>query len=146
MDTLRIFLTEDREIIRRGVTGFIEKISDMDVVGSATDGDVAVRLAREFHPDVMIMDVTMPRSMGIPAAERIRDEVRNETFRALCELLTIVSKLTEAESVKVILYRNRNAERVHAEDEEDAAAFGRVRKDAVDGSGFGIFNMHEAQI
>jgi len=44
MDNLRIFLTEDREIIRRRITGFIEKISDMNVVGSATDGDAAGEL------------------------------------------------------------------------------------------------------
>ncbi len=142
MDNLRFFVTEDQEIVRRGIGGFIEKIARMDMVGSATDSDTAVRLTREFKPDVMIMDVAIPQPGGTRSAERIREDVRNETFRAVFDLLDLVAKLTRAKSVKVTLYRNRNAEPRHAEDEEGAAAVGRVRKD-FDGSGFGLFNIQE---
>ncbi len=66
----RILLVEDHAIVRSGIRALLES-SGMEVVGEAADGLEAVRLANEMSPDLILMDVAMPRVNGIEAAREI---------------------------------------------------------------------------
>jgi AmiR/NasT family two-component response regulator len=70
---MKILIAEDETIIRLDLKGLLER-AGYDVVGEARDGEEAVALAREARPDLVVMDVKMPRLDGIEAARRILDE------------------------------------------------------------------------
>jgi DNA-binding NarL/FixJ family response regulator len=70
----RILLADDHQIILDGLRSFVEKQSDMEVVGEAKDGRAAVRMARELVPAVIVMDISMPELNGIEAARQILAE------------------------------------------------------------------------
>jgi two-component system, response regulator PdtaR len=69
----RIVIAEDEAIIRLDLKEMLEE-EGFQVVGEASDGDAAIRLATEKRPDLVIMDVKMPGMDGLTAAEKIRDE------------------------------------------------------------------------
>lgn len=70
----RILLADDHRPMREGMRGLIEKLPGAEVVAEAVDGIGAVRLAREFLPDLAILDVNMPTLNGIEATRRIVPE------------------------------------------------------------------------
>jgi DNA-binding NarL/FixJ family response regulator len=74
---LKILLADDHRLMRDALRYIIETESDMKVVGEAADGRVAVRLAKELSPDVVIMDITMPDLNGVEATQQILSEDRN---------------------------------------------------------------------
>ena len=69
---IRILVVDDHTIVRQGLTRLLEEQAEIKVVGEATNGRKAVDLAKELKPDVVIMDIAMPRMNGIEAAKRIR--------------------------------------------------------------------------
>ena len=71
MEQIRILIAEDHEIVRMGICGLIEKIPDMEVIGEAMDGDMAVWLSEKLKPDIVIMDVMLPGMNGIEATRQI---------------------------------------------------------------------------
>ncbi|MCI0679520.1 MAG: response regulator transcription factor [Actinobacteria bacterium] len=71
---IRVALADDDALIREGLRLIVEQAGDLQVTGSAGNGEEAVRLARDQHPDVMLMDVRMPVLDGIEATRRIIDE------------------------------------------------------------------------
>lgn len=71
---LRILLVDDSEPFRRRLRNFLNKSPGLELLGEAMDGEEAVRLARELHPDVVITDVLMPGLNGIEATKRIKGE------------------------------------------------------------------------
>jgi two-component system, NarL family, response regulator NreC len=71
MSPIRILLADDHGIVRKGLRLFLEQHSGMEVVGEAADGREAVRLAQECHPDIVIMDISMPSMNGIEATAQI---------------------------------------------------------------------------
>ncbi len=69
--TIQVLLADDQELIRRGFRMILEEQADISVIGEAADGDEAVRLTGDLHPDVVLMDVRMPGTDGIDATRRI---------------------------------------------------------------------------
>ncbi|WP_330299911.1 response regulator transcription factor [Streptomyces sp. NBC_00503] len=68
---LRVLVVDDQFLIRSGLTALLTAAPGYEVVGEAEDGEAAVRLAAETHPDVILMDIRMPGIDGITATERI---------------------------------------------------------------------------
>jgi len=74
MAEMRVLVVDDHDAVRRSLVRALEMESGIDVVGEASDGVAAVRLARDLEPDVVLMDVVMPRLDGIEATWRIRQQ------------------------------------------------------------------------
>ncbi len=72
---IRVLLADDHEIVRVGLAQLLVEAPDVQIVGHATDGQEAVHLARTLQPDVIIMDVSMPRMGGPEATRRIKAEM-----------------------------------------------------------------------
>lgn len=68
---IRIVIADDQELVRAGFTMVINSQPDMQVVGQASNGDEAIRLAERLMPDIVLMDVRMPGMDGITATEHI---------------------------------------------------------------------------
>jgi DNA-binding NarL/FixJ family response regulator len=71
MKRIRVLLADDHPVVRAGVRAFLESEPDIAVVGEASIGFQAVALAQDLHPDVVIMDISMPGS-GLDATRQIR--------------------------------------------------------------------------
>jgi DNA-binding NarL/FixJ family response regulator len=69
---LRILLADDHETVREGLKSILNAQDDMEVVGEASDGRTAVSQARELLPDLVVMDVSMPRFNGVKATEAMQ--------------------------------------------------------------------------
>jgi two-component system, NarL family, response regulator DegU len=70
---IRILIADDHDLIRNGLRQLIRTQADMEVAGEAVDGVEALEKARHLHPDVILLDIAMPRMNGLEAAPLIRD-------------------------------------------------------------------------
>jgi DNA-binding NarL/FixJ family response regulator len=73
---IRTLLVDDESLIRAGLRFILESAPDVEIVGEAEDGDQAVDAVRSLRPDVVLMDIRMPRSDGLAATEAIRELAR----------------------------------------------------------------------
>ncbi len=71
-DVIKILIADDHAMVRDGLRSVLEKYSQIQIVGEAQDGEEAVALADGLRPDVVVMDVSMPRMSGIEATKQIR--------------------------------------------------------------------------
>src|SRR3954454_1458487 len=69
--SIRVLIADDQELVRAGFAMIIDSRDDLEVVGEAGDGLEAVALARRLQPDVVLMDVRMPRMDGIEATRQL---------------------------------------------------------------------------
>jgi len=83
----RILIADDHGVVRRGLRMFLALDPELEVVGEATDGAEALRLARELKPDVVLMDLLMPVMDGIAATSAIRRELPDTEVIALTSVL-----------------------------------------------------------
>jgi DNA-binding NarL/FixJ family response regulator len=70
----RVVVADDQTVVREGIVMLLGLLSGIEVVGAAADGNEAVRLVAELAPDVVLMDLRMPRCDGVEATRRIRAE------------------------------------------------------------------------
>jgi DNA-binding NarL/FixJ family response regulator len=73
MPVIRVLLVDDQELMRMGFRMVLNAQEDLEVIGEASDGVDAVRLAEELRPDVVLMDVRMPRLDGVEATKQITE-------------------------------------------------------------------------
>lgn len=71
---IRVALVDDQTLLRQGLRGLLELTEDLTVCGEAADGDEALELLRRERPDVVLLDVRMPRLSGLEVLERARQE------------------------------------------------------------------------
>jgi DNA-binding NarL/FixJ family response regulator len=69
---IRVILADDHQVVRRGIRDFLVEDGDIEVIAEAEDGAQALKLIEQYHPDVAVLDVQMPRQTGIEVARRVR--------------------------------------------------------------------------
>ncbi len=94
--TIRILIADDHHVVRQGLRMFLSLDPELEIVGEASNGQEAVRLARQFKPDVILMDLIMPEMDGIQATEVIRRELPD------LEVIALTSVLEDASVVGAI--------------------------------------------
>ena len=73
--SIRLVLAEDHTLLRRVMAQFLGQEPDIEIVGEASDGESAVKLASQLLPDIVIMDLGMPKMSGLEATRAIRHEL-----------------------------------------------------------------------
>jgi len=71
MDKIRVMLVDDHDVVRTGIKALLETETDMEVVDEARDGMAAITRAMESRPDVIVMDITMPKMDGLEATRQL---------------------------------------------------------------------------
>src|SRR4028118_982242 len=85
----RLLLVDDHDFMRAGLRFVLEAKSNLEVVGEASDGEEAVAVCRELRPDVVLMDITMPKMDGIEATRLIKAKM------PLTSVLVLTSHVAE---------------------------------------------------
>ncbi len=72
MDKIHVILADDHPITRAGIRRFLEKAADIEIIGEADNGDVALQMALEQNPDVLLLDMEMPGLSGVEVAKALK--------------------------------------------------------------------------
>lgn len=70
---IRVVLADDHPVVRNGLAAMVDQQADMEVVGEAGDGDEAIALYRRYQPDVMVLDLRMPRRDGVAVVQQVME-------------------------------------------------------------------------
>ena len=82
-ERVQVLVADDQDLVRSGFKLILMSYDGIDVVGEARDGHEAVELASRLHPDVVLMDIRVPRMNGIEATRAIRDDAALENVHVL---------------------------------------------------------------
>ncbi|MBI3577917.1 MAG: response regulator transcription factor [Ignavibacteriales bacterium] len=77
MDKIRILLADDHALIRSGIATLLQGNADFSIIGEAKDGEEAVQKAKELSPDVVVIDLSMPKLSGVEATKIIKKKYPN---------------------------------------------------------------------
>ena len=94
-ERIRVMIVDDHSIVRVGLKQALEQSGEFEVVGEAADGEEAVRVAADVSPDVVVMDVIMPRKDGVEACREIMESAP-ETRVVMLTASTEVDSIVEA--------------------------------------------------
>jgi len=72
--SIRILIVDDHAVVRKGIRALLATESGIEVIGEAEDGEQAVRLYREFNPDVLLLDLLMPKMNGIEVIRAVKGD------------------------------------------------------------------------
>src|SRR5262245_21925673 len=116
MTKLRILLADDHEAVREGLKAILNAQPDMEVVGEAPDGGAALTQSLQLRPDVVVMDVSMPRLNGLKATEALHERLPQLKILTLTRHAEqgYVQQLLGAGASGYILKQSRAAELLHA--------------------------------
>jgi NarL family two-component system response regulator LiaR len=103
--TVRIVIVDDHHVVREALRLLLNLDPDIEVVGEAADGAAAVRLARDLHPDLVLIDLAMPVMDGITATATIRREIPTTEVLALTSVLddTSIAEAIKAGAIGYLL-------------------------------------------
>ena len=96
MEKITILLAEDHKVVRQGIRQLLEREEGFKVIGEASDGEETVELAKQLKPDVIIMDIAMPKLNGIEATKQIKQ-------LPLCTIVLILTAYDYEEYIFPIL-------------------------------------------
>lgn len=85
MNPARILIVDDHEIFRKGLRSLLQSRAEFEVCGEASNGLEAVERTKELHPDIVLMDISMPQIDGLQATRIIRNEVPNSRVLILSQ-------------------------------------------------------------
>ena len=71
---MRVVIADDHTVVRQGIRGVLEDLDGVEVVAEASDGEAALAAVRDHVPDVVVLDVSMPKRTGLDVARELRDE------------------------------------------------------------------------
>ena len=70
---IRILIADDHALLRQGIRNFLSLESDFEIIGEAADGEETIRRASELRPDILLLDINMPKGNGIEVAARLKE-------------------------------------------------------------------------
>jgi DNA-binding NarL/FixJ family response regulator len=96
-DTVRILIADDHTIFRDGLRRLLESEPEFEVIGEAADGNEAVSSARRLHPDVLLLDLAMPRVPGMDALRELTSDSGNTT-----KIIILTAAIEKAQIVEAL--------------------------------------------
>ena len=105
MTSIRVLVVDDDELMREALKSFLEAAPDIDVVGTAGDGVAAVELAERLRPDVVVLDMQMPRQDGVATTRELqkrRPEIRVLAVSSFATDRYVIAALREGASGYVV--------------------------------------------
>lgn len=113
---IRVLIADDHYLVRQGIRALLKQAPDIQVVGEASDGEEVVQLAQTLKPDVVVMDISMPKQDGIAATTKLHEVLEQPRVIVLSMYgnSTLVERALRNGARGYLLKRSTARELVHA--------------------------------